>query len=105
MIQDLLQRHFGVAYHPHYIATLLKNMGFSIKRALRSFGNHRDAGYQNFPLSLCLLSPVLASCVVPIIRLPGTTIQILTQDRGLSRFHIRQTKLCYQNRFSLAQKV
>jgi transposase len=29
MIQDLMQRHFGVIYHPHYIATLLKNMGFS----------------------------------------------------------------------------
>jgi transposase len=29
MIQDLMQRHFGVIYYPHYIATLLKNMGFS----------------------------------------------------------------------------
>jgi transposase len=29
MIQDLIQRHFGVAYHPHYLATLLKNLGFS----------------------------------------------------------------------------
>ena len=29
MIQDLIQRHFGVEYHPHYIATLLSNMGFS----------------------------------------------------------------------------
>src|SRR4029434_5071513 len=26
MVQDLIQRRFGVAYHPHYIATLLKNM-------------------------------------------------------------------------------
>jgi transposase len=33
MIQDLIQRHFGVAYHPHYIATLLKNMGFSSQKA------------------------------------------------------------------------
>jgi transposase len=33
MIQDLIQRHFGVAYHPHYIATLLKNMGFSYQKA------------------------------------------------------------------------
>ena len=29
MLQALIQRHFGGAYHPHYIATLLKNMGFS----------------------------------------------------------------------------
>lgn len=33
MIQDLIQRHFGVEYHPHYIATLLKNMGFSYQKA------------------------------------------------------------------------
>jgi transposase len=33
MVQDLIQRHFGVAYHPHYIATLLKNMGFSYQKA------------------------------------------------------------------------
>ena len=33
MIQDLMQRHFGVVYHPHYIATLLKNMGFSYQKA------------------------------------------------------------------------
>jgi hypothetical protein len=33
MIQDLMQRHFGVAYHPHYIATLRKNMGFSSQKA------------------------------------------------------------------------
>ena len=33
MIQDLIERHFGVAYHPHYIATLLKNMGFSYQKA------------------------------------------------------------------------
>jgi hypothetical protein len=48
---------------------------------------------------------ITCPCAVLIILHPGTTIQILTQDRGLSRFHIRQTKLCYQNRFSLAQKV
>jgi transposase len=29
MIQDLIQHHFGVEYQPHYIATLLHNMGFS----------------------------------------------------------------------------
>src|SRR5919201_985850 len=33
MVQDLIQRHFGVTYHPHYIATLLKNMGFSYQKA------------------------------------------------------------------------
>lgn len=33
MIQDLIQRHFGVAYHPHYLAMLLKNMGFSYQKA------------------------------------------------------------------------
>jgi transposase len=33
MIQDLIERHFGVVYHPHYIATLLKNMGFSYQKA------------------------------------------------------------------------
>jgi transposase len=33
LVQDLIQRHFGVAYHPHYIATLLKNMGFSYQKA------------------------------------------------------------------------
>jgi transposase len=33
MIQDLIQRHFGVVYHPPYIATLLKNMGFSYQKA------------------------------------------------------------------------
>jgi transposase len=33
MVQDLLQRRFGVAYHPHYIATLLGNLGFSYQKA------------------------------------------------------------------------
>ena len=33
MIQDLIHRHYGVAYHPHYIATLLKNLGFSYQKA------------------------------------------------------------------------
>jgi len=33
MVQDLIQRHFGVAYHPHYIATLLTNLGFSYQKA------------------------------------------------------------------------
>jgi transposase len=33
MIQDLIERRFGVTYHPHYIATLLHNMGFSYQKA------------------------------------------------------------------------
>ena len=33
MVQDLMQRHFGVVYHLHYIATLLQNMGFSYQKA------------------------------------------------------------------------
>jgi transposase len=33
MIQDLIERHLGVVSHPHYIATLLKNMGFSYQKA------------------------------------------------------------------------
>ena len=33
MLQDLIQRHFGVAYHPHYICTLLHNLGFSYQKA------------------------------------------------------------------------
>lgn len=32
MIQDLVQRRFGVEYHPHYLCTLLQNMGFSFQR-------------------------------------------------------------------------
>jgi transposase len=33
MIQDFIQRRFGVSYHPHYIATLLGNLGFSYQKA------------------------------------------------------------------------
>ena len=33
MVQDLIQRHCGGAYHPHSIATVLKNMGFSYQKA------------------------------------------------------------------------
>lgn len=33
MIQDLIQTRFGVAYHPHYLATLLHNVGFSYQKA------------------------------------------------------------------------
>jgi transposase len=33
MIQDLIQNRFGVSYHPHYLATLLPNLGFSYQKA------------------------------------------------------------------------
>jgi transposase len=33
MIQDLIERRFGVTYQPHYIATLLGNLGFSYQKA------------------------------------------------------------------------
>ena len=33
MIQDLIQRRFGVEYHPHYICTLMHNLGFSYQKA------------------------------------------------------------------------
>jgi transposase len=41
MIQDLIQRHFGVEYHPHYICTLLHNLGFSYQKA-RFVSDHLD---------------------------------------------------------------
>jgi transposase len=33
MIPDLIQRRFGVEYHPHYICTLMHNLGFSYQKA------------------------------------------------------------------------
>jgi transposase len=33
MIQDLVQSRFGVAYHPHSLATLLHHLGFSSQKA------------------------------------------------------------------------
>jgi transposase len=33
MIHDLIYRHFGVEYHPHYICTLMPNLGFSYQKA------------------------------------------------------------------------
>jgi transposase len=33
LIQDLLLRFFGVAYHPHYICELLDQLGFSFQKA------------------------------------------------------------------------
>ena len=36
MIQDLIQRQFGVEYHPHYLCTLLNNMGFLTRKPVLS---------------------------------------------------------------------
>jgi len=33
MLQALIQRRFGVSYHPHSLATLLHNLGFSYQKA------------------------------------------------------------------------
>ena len=41
MIQDLIHRHFGVVYHPHYLCTLLYNLGFSYQKA-RFVSDHLD---------------------------------------------------------------
>jgi transposase len=32
LIQDLIEKQFGVVYHPHYVAELLKNMDFSYQK-------------------------------------------------------------------------
>ena len=42
---------------------------------------------------------------VPIIRHPGTTLSDFHLERGVTRFHIRQKRVCYQNRFSPAQNT
>ena len=41
MLQDLIQRHFGVEYHPHYICPLWYNLGFSYQKA-RFVSAHLD---------------------------------------------------------------
>ncbi len=33
MVQDLIEKRFGVSYHPHYVSTLLRNLGFSFQKA------------------------------------------------------------------------
>ena len=42
MIQELIQNRFGVSYHPHYLATLLHNLGFSYQKA-RFVSDHLNA--------------------------------------------------------------
>lgn len=32
MIGDLIEKHFGVRYHPHYVPELLRGLGFSVQR-------------------------------------------------------------------------
>src|SRR5262245_5792890 len=41
MLQDLIQRQFGVEYHPHYSCTLLHHLGFSYQKA-RFVSDHLD---------------------------------------------------------------
>jgi len=41
VIQDLIQREFGVLYNVHYLAGLLKNLGFSYQKA-RFVSDHLD---------------------------------------------------------------
>ncbi len=41
LIQEVIQREFGVAYNVHYLAALLKNLGFSFQKA-RFVSDHLD---------------------------------------------------------------
>ena len=41
MLQDLILCRFGVAYHPHYVCVLLKQLGFSFQKA-RFVSDHLD---------------------------------------------------------------
>lgn len=41
LIQDLILRHFGVTYHPHYVCELLDRLGFSFQKA-RFVADHLD---------------------------------------------------------------
>ena len=57
MLQDLIERQFGVEYHPHYICTLWHNLGFSSQKA-RFVSAHLDKakrlewGQQTWPTVL-----------------------------------------------------
>lgn len=42
LLQDLIQREFGVLYNSHYLSTLLHNLGFSYQKA-RFLSDHLDA--------------------------------------------------------------
>lgn len=41
LIQDMILRHFGVTYHPHYVCELLDRLGFSFQKA-RFVSDHLD---------------------------------------------------------------
>jgi transposase len=41
LLQDLILTHFGVEYNPHYVAELLKNLGYSYQKA-RFVSDHLD---------------------------------------------------------------
>ena len=41
LIQDVILRHFGVTYHPHYVCELLDRLGFSFQKA-RFVADHLD---------------------------------------------------------------
>jgi transposase len=41
LVQDLILRHFGAMYHPHYVCTLLDCLGFSFQKA-RFVSDHLD---------------------------------------------------------------
>ena len=43
MIQDYIQKTFGVFYSTHYISELLKNIGFSFQKA-KFVSDHLDKG-------------------------------------------------------------
>lgn len=42
LVAELIQQHFGVEYHPHYLAELLGELGFSHQKA-RFVSDHLDA--------------------------------------------------------------
>ena len=44
LIQDLVLRIFGVEYHPHYLCTLLDQMGFRFKRFISDHWNAAARG-------------------------------------------------------------
>jgi len=46
LIQDLIKKRFGVAYSPHYVAELLRNMGYSYQRARFVSGHIEDVAQE-----------------------------------------------------------
>ena len=58
MVQDLIEKQFGICYHPHYLSTLLRNLGFSFQKA-RFISDHLNME-TFFPL-FCGFSPLALS--------------------------------------------